>query len=191
VAQADAARLRVDVLDGAAGDDLAAGRADLGGERAGDRLEVHDRGPRRVQRLDAAHVRFDVRDLGGGDALEAGDAVGGAAALELVELRPLGLRDRDDQLAVAARGQAALDAVVVQLARALGAEAGLERAGRVVDAGVQDAGVVPGLVEALDGLALEHRDGAVGAACQQLARDREADDAGADHDDVGLRARRG
>jgi hypothetical protein len=144
-----------------------------------------------VQSLDAAHVRLDVGDLGGGDAPQARDAVGGAAALELVELRPLGLRHRDDQLAVAARGQAALDAVVVELARALGAEPGLERAGRVVDAGVQDAGIVPGLVEALDGLALEHRDGAVGPARQQLARDREADDAGAHDHDVGFFARPG
>ena len=57
--------------------------------------------------------------------------------------------------------------------------------------GVQDAGVVAGLVEARDRLALEHRDRAVGLAREQLARDREADDAGAHDDDVGFFARRG
>ena len=126
-----------------------------------------------------------------GDPAQALDAVGDAAALELVELRPLRLRDRDDQLAGAAGRQPARLAVVEELARALGAEARLERAGGVVDARVQDAGVVPGLMEARDRLALEHRDGAVGLPRQQLARHREADDAGADDDDVGLFARRG
>ena len=48
-----------------------------------------------------------------------------------------------------------------------------------------------GLVEARDRLALEHRDGAVGLAREQLAGDREADDAGAHDDDVGFFARRG
>jgi hypothetical protein len=191
VAQADPVRLWLDRLDAAASDDLAAGGAHVVGERAGDRLEVHDRGLGRVQRLDAAHVRLDLRDLAGGNPPQALHPVGGAAALELVELRPLGLRHRDDQLAVAAGGQAARLAVVVELARALGAQAGLERAGRVIDAGVQDAGVVPGLMEADIGLALEHRDGAVRLPRQQLARDREADDAGTHHDDVGLCARRG
>ena len=101
------------------------------------------------------------------------------------------LGDRDDQLAGAAGREPARLAVVEELARALGAEARLERAGGVVDARVQDAGVVAGLMEARDRLALEHRDGAVRRARQQLARHREADDAGAHDDDVGLFARRG
>ena len=85
----------------------------------------------------------------------------------------------------------ALLAVREQLGRALGAQAGLQRAGRVVDAGVQDAGVVAGLVEARDRLALEHGDRAVGLAAQQLAGDGEADDARAHDDDVRLLPRHG
>ena len=50
---------------------------------------------------------------------------------------------------------------------------------------------MPGLMEAGDRLALEHGDGPVGLPGEQLARHREADDAGADHDDVGLCAGRG
>src|SRR5436853_607279 len=79
-------------------------------------------------------------------------------------------------------------------ARALHAEAGLQRAGRVVDAGVDHAAVVAGLVEADVLLLLEHAHRAVRAPDEQLARDGEAEDARADHRDVavarGIRAGR-
>ena len=87
---------------------------------------------------------------------QAGHAVGLAAALELVQAVQLGGVGRDDHLAAALVRDAPLLAVLVHLARALDAQAGLERAGRVVDAGVDHAGVVAGLMRADLGLALEH-----------------------------------
>jgi hypothetical protein len=62
-----------------------------------------------------------------------------------VELGGVG---RDDHLAAALVGDAALLAVVVHLACALHAQARLERAGRVVDARVDHARVVAGLMRA-------------------------------------------
>ena len=87
---------------------------------------------------------------------------------------------------------AALFAVLVHLARALDAQARLQRAGHVVDAGVDHAGVVAGLVGADVGLALEHAHRRAWIARDQLARDRETDDPAADDRQVAAlgRARR-
>ena len=74
-----------------------------------------------------------------------GTCVGAAAALELVQARELALVQRDDDLAAALDGDAALLAVVVQARGALDAQARLQRARLVVDAGVDDPGVVAGL----------------------------------------------
>ena len=63
------------------------------------------------------------------------------------------------------------------------AEPGLERAGRVVDAGMDDAAVAPGLVRRDVALLLEHRDGGVRAQLGQAARHGEPDDPGADDPD--------
>jgi hypothetical protein len=49
---------------------------------------------------------------------------------------------------------------------------------------VDDAAVVPGLVPADRGLALEHREPQSRPAREQLARRGQADDAGSDDDDV-------
>ena len=71
------------------------------------------------------------------------------AALELVEPRQVGVAHRDDDLparlapAIPLRG-----AVLVQRVGALAAQPRLQRAGRVVDALVDDAAVVRGLVRA-------------------------------------------
>ena len=72
-----------------AGEDLAARRAHVVGERARDRGEVDDRGRRRVQRGDPGGMRLDLAQPGGVEAPQARDAVGGAAPLELVERRQL------------------------------------------------------------------------------------------------------
>ncbi len=77
-----------------------------------------------------------------------------------------------------------LVAVLVQRGSALGAELGLQRTRLVVDARVDDAGVVAGLVDGDVGLALEHEHARSGLAQQQLARGGEAEDSGPDDDDV-------
>ena len=81
-------------------------------------------------------------------------------------------------------GDAPLRAVLIQLARALHAQARLERAGHVVDAGVDHARVVAGLMRADLGLALEHADRRLRVAPDQLARDRQAHDPASHHREV-------
>jgi len=60
------------------------------------------------------------------------------------------------------------------------AELGFETAGRVVDAGVDDAAVMAGLMLRNSVFFLEDDDAGAGALLEQLARGRETDDAGAD-----------
>ena len=112
-----------------------------------------------------------------------------AAALELVEAGQLGLVERDDQLAAALGGDRVALAERVQLARAADAQLRLQRAGRVVDAGVDDAGVAAGLVAADLVLLVEHHDRGARVAAGELARGGQADDAGADDRDVAARRR--
>ena len=100
--------------------------------------------------------------------------------------RQLRLVARDDQLAALLERDAVLLAVGVQVARALHAQPRLERAGRVVDAGVDHAAVAAGLVLGDLALALEHHHARVRAAPQELARDGEPEDAAAHDGDVAV-----
>jgi len=75
-------------------------------------------------------------------------------------------------------------AVLVQQPRAFDTQPGLERTGLVVNAAVDDPGVVSGLVLRGGGLALENSDGVVGTAGDPLPGDGETDDPGADHDEI-------
>ena len=79
-----------------------------------------------------------------------------------------------------------LVAEVVQPADALDAQLRLQRSGLVVDAGVRDAGVRAGLVDADAVLALEHHDPGVRVAPLELAGRGQADDAGADDGEVAV-----
>src|ERR1035438_1908458 len=79
------------------------------------------------------------------DASQTGHPVGPAPAFELVQTCQLGGVGRDDHLPAADARDAALLAVVIHLARSLHAQARLQRAGLVVDAGVDNAGVVAAL----------------------------------------------
>src|SRR5690606_38410289 len=84
---------------------------------------------------------------------------------------------------------AALDAVVAQQRSTPGAQLRLEAAGRVVDAGMDDAGVVTGLVGAEPAFLLEDDDSLTRAAARDLPTDGEAEDAAADdHDTAVLRS---
>ena len=90
----------------------------------------------------------------------------------------------DDHLAAALDRHVVALAERVQVAGALDAEPRLQRAGRVVDAGVDDARVVAGLVRADALLALDDVHAQVGVAQQRLAGDGEPEDPGADDDEV-------
>src|SRR6185369_8363100 len=85
----------------------------------------------------------------------------------------------DDQLAAFAMRHAVLRAELVEAPAAVHAQARLERAGRVVHAGVDDAAVVRAGVLAWPRVPLEQHDRA--AALRDRARGGEAGDAGADY----------
>ena len=78
------------------------------GHGARDGAEVDDAGVGRVQAGDARAVGLELGDLLGAQAAQAGHLVGAAAALELVQARQLALVQRDDDLAAALDGDAAL-----------------------------------------------------------------------------------
>src|SRR5438445_11961791 len=99
-----------------------------------------------MQGGDPAGMRLDLLDSGAVQKAQSGDAVGPPPALELPQARELGSVGRHDQLAAALARDLPLLAVLVQLARPAHAEARLERAGRVVDAGMDHARVVAGLM---------------------------------------------
>ena len=150
----------------------------------GDGGEVDDAGIGRVQRRDPRGVGLDLAQPLAVDALQPGDAVRRAASIELVQPWQLGLLGGDDHLAVATRLDPAFGAVGVEPCRAIDAEPCLERAGLVVDPGVDHAAGVAALMACRPGLALEHRDLGSRVAEPQLACRRQPDDPGPDHADV-------
>ena len=162
--------------------DGCAQRLDFARHGSGYGGEVDDARLGAVEGGDADGVGFDLRDLGGGQAAEARDAVLDASALELVEGAELAVVEGDDELAAALVRHVVLVAVGVEGVAALGAELGLQRARLVVDAGVDDAGVVARLVGGDLVFSFEDEDARVGRAVQQFAGRGEAEDAPADDD---------
>jgi hypothetical protein len=77
-------------------------------------------------------------------------------ALELLQARELDVVGRDDQLSATLARDLALLAIRIQLARAFDTQTGLQRAGLVVDAGVNNPRVVARLVGSDLRFALEH-----------------------------------
>ena len=100
------------------------------------------------------------------DPLQPRGAVGAAAALELVEPGQLLGASGDDHLPVAPGLDPALGAVDVEGGGALDAEARLQRARPVVDAGVDDPARVAALVAGRPRLPLQHRDPRPGVPAQ-------------------------
>ena len=125
---------------------LAAAGAHQLGEHLHDARVVDDAGLRDVQPGDAGDVRLELADLLGPEPPHAVEAVRAPAALELVERRQLASRRGDDDLAAALVRHAVLLAEAVHELAALDAVPRLQRARLVVEAGVDDAAVVAGLV---------------------------------------------
>src|SRR3954468_5066624 len=132
----------------------------------------------------AGGLGLDRGVLVAAEAAQAGDAVRLPAALELVQAGQLGLVERDDQLAAALSDDLVLLAEQVQVARAADAQLRLQRSRDVVDARVDDAGVVAGLVAGDLRLLVDHRDRLARVPVRELARGGEADDPGSDDGDV-------
>jgi hypothetical protein len=142
-----------------------------------------------VQSRDAHGVRLDLPDLFTAEAPQPVQPVGEATALELIEPRQLLLLGGHDQLAAALVGDALLVAEPVDLAGALHAEARLERAGLVVEAGVDDPAVVPALVSGNAVLRLQ--DGDCDPALGQGHGRGHPHQSAADHDGVAADLRHG
>ena len=166
------------------GADLAAAPLDQFGVLAGDRAVIDDAGHRGIDRLDAGAVRLDLAEALRADQFQTRHAVRDAALVEILEARQFVLLGRDDHLADHVVGDAVLLAEVDQLLLAGHAEARFQRAGRVVDAGVQDAAVMAGLMLADLALFLQQHQPQARPAVQQFQRRRQPDDPAADDRDV-------
>src|SRR5438067_3781018 len=112
------------------------------------------------------------------DHLHAFDAVRRGARAESLERRNLGRVGRDDQLAEARMRHVVLRTELVQAASAFYTQLRLERAGRIVEAGVDDAAVVRARLETRTRMAFEQADRQ--SALRDRERRREAGHAGAD-----------
>jgi hypothetical protein len=139
----------------------------------------------------ASRMRLDLADLVGGQRPQAGHLVDPAVPLQRSEPRELRLLRGDDQLPRALEVDAVVLAVAIEAAGSLDTEPRLQRAGRVVDAGVDDATGATCLVGADVILGLQHADPRARPSAQQLPRDGEADDAAPDHGGIALTGRWG
>ena len=141
---------------------------------------VGDRGRRGVQREQAGRVRLDLGDPGALHPRQPRYVVVPRGHLERVETSDLRAVHGDDELPALDVRQPAVGAVLAQHQPAARAQLGLEAAGPVVEAGVHDTGVVPGLVDAEPVLLLEHDDRRTREPARDLAGHRETHDAAAD-----------
>ena len=101
-------------------------------------------------------MRLNLVDPFWSDLLEALDAVGGSALPERHQSRDLRLVERHDQLAAMAVGDAVFIREAFELSLAFSTQSGLEGSRGVVEARVQHARVVAGLMEAELGFLLNH-----------------------------------
>ena len=145
------------------GDDLET-RANLGaccaregGVGARDLCEVDHRRDRHPQPGDAGGVGLVVGDARGVEPF-GGHAVAGGAPLQLGERRELHLLGGDDHLAAVVDPDAVLGAERLEAIGALDTEPGLQRPGGVVEPGVDDPAVAPGLVGGELGFLLDDDD---------------------------------
>ena len=145
-------------------------------------VAVHNAGRRRQQRRVAGQRGLQRAGFVGAEQPQVVHAVGGGALLngaQFIDLRGAG---GHDQLAAALVRHAAFGAVGVQLLLALHAQPRLERAGRVVDAGVNHLAVARAGAGAKGVGGLQQHDLAAGQ--RQRACHRQPNHACADHDCV-------
>jgi hypothetical protein len=177
----------IDPVEVAAGEEGHAGRLDLAAEGLQDGGGGDDGGAGDEEGLagGGAHLGLQALKVGGGEAGDR-DAMLLGAGLQQVQLRGVRGLDGDQQLAGAGEGELALLAVGRQFHGPLGADPGLQGPRRVVDAAVQDAAVATAGMAARGGLFFQDGDLLVGIAALEFARQSQADDAGADDEEVGV-----
>jgi len=162
--------------------DLAAVLAYQAGEHLADRAEVGDPGRLDVQRGQARHLRLAFA-RGGGRQHPRRYPVGLRPFGQYPQPRQLRLRRGDDELAAHLDGYPVLLAELDHRARPGDAQPGPVATRAVVDARVDHARVVPGLVRADPVLLLQDGDRRAWTVEQQPVGDRQPDDA-TPHDDV-------
>ena len=170
----------LDRLDTAAGEDLPASGAHLIGQGERHAPEVDDARPRRVERAKASHVRLDLPDPLRPDLFQPLDSIRLSPPLQLGQARQLQLLEGDDELSARLVWDAVLGCEALQLRLPFPAEPGLERARPVIDAGVDDAGVVAALMEGQLRLLLQDREPDAGFAPEDLIGGGQPDDPPAD-----------
>ncbi len=147
---------------------------------------VDDAGLRHVDGAHRAAVRLELADLLRREHLETGEPIGLPALVDRLQAWQLGLIGGHDDLAAALPRDAVGVAELLHPARALHARARLERAGLVVDAGVDDAAVVPRLMGGEALFLLQHEQAKTRVGLAQGQRGGEADDAAAHDGEIGV-----
>lgn len=163
--------------------DAAAARGDVVGECPCDGGVIDHRGAGRNERGPADRLGLSFADAGCADHVHARDTVGDGALMDRRKPHFFRLVERDDQLAALEIGEVLLGAEVFQQPDAAAAQTCFEASRFVVEPGVDDSGVVPGLVSGDPGFLLQHGHVAAGKAADEFAADGGADDPRA-HDDV-------
>src|SRR5262249_15274486 len=131
-----------------------------------------------------AAVRLVFRHLGARDGPETVEAIGSATLVDGLQPRQLALVGRHDDLAAPLPPDAMGVAELLHEPPALDAEAGLQRAGLVVDARMDDAAVVPGLMGAEPRLLVDDDEPRPRVRFPESQRGGEPDDAAANDGDV-------
>src|ERR1041384_1921443 len=175
---------RRNIFDGTRREDVTAGRAHVFRVGLGHLYEVDDAGRGRMNRAHAARVRLDLFYPLRADHLKAGNPIRGPAPVKLFEPRQLAVIRGDDDLAAKIIGDAVLIAELQEFAAARYASRRFQRTGLVVDAAVNNAAVVAGLVARQLGFFFEDDQSQAREALGHLHRGGETDDAASDHDDV-------
>jgi xanthine dehydrogenase YagT iron-sulfur-binding subunit len=147
---------------------------------------IDDARIRHVERGDPGRVRFMLAELLRTDSANAIEPIGAAAPFELVESQDFARVDRHDDLAATLEGNAVLGAELLEETAPASAHHGLLRTGFVIEACVNDAAVVSGLVRCESRLLLEQREREVRARGGDGQGRREAHDSAAHDGDVDL-----
>ena len=114
--------------------------------------------------------------------------VPGSAPLQLGEPVELGLVDRDDELAAPLRAGSRAPGRTSRAGPSLAAQRRLQRAGRVVEAGMHDSRVVAALVDRDRRFLVEQRQPKARRSLEQRERRGKPEDAAPDDDDVRVHA---
>jgi hypothetical protein len=163
------------------------------GKSGGDRFIVDDRSRRDQKRANSRNVWFEAAELGCVDLLSFNAVLVGALE-QGIHPQPLGLIRSYEKLAAGFEFYALLHAKSLCGRSTLAAKARLQTSWRIIDTGMDDPAVTPGLVLRDSAFLFKNNDRGAGARVQNLPCGREADDTSAndckiiDHSEIGNHA---